>query len=346
MRYAALAISALIASQACGQNAELAERLVEELASDSFVARELAEGELQSDRSIRLEDLETQLRRDDLSAEQRMRLLKAASLRFATEPRAAMGINLSREATELGIGLEATVEGFDSAQKLRAGDIIAVIGEVPIRSLLDLQAAIISRSPGEVLPVEIVRGAERLTVEVELGSWSALSSPGGLPQPSIEAAWIYRSRDYAGKGEPEIIDFDADSEAWNVAARRPGAGSQRGEAMRTMVVVGGEARPRPGAMAGVRLDRPLAPSARGRATDFPPMLKQELTKAEIDIIATEVRIQRLQLQLEVYRQNGPREAQIKQIETQIAEFSTILEDLRRRADRLRQELTELGVENP
>jgi len=339
----------LVALPADGQDADRVRKLVDDLNSLSFITRELAEDDLEFDRSLAFEELEDQLRRDDLTQEQRIRLLKAASVRFTSEPRGAMGIQMA-DVNELGLRISKSIEGFDAFNKIQVNDIIAKIGELPIRSTTDLQAAIISRSPGDVVPVEIVRGAERITVDIELGAWSQLSTPGGIPRGQLESGWIYRSRDYAGKDEPEVIDFDADLNAWNAAAMRPwgGQGSRRetGEPIRPMVVVGGEARPRPGAMAGVRLDRPLAASARGRASDFPPMLKQELTKAEIDIIATQERIRRLQVQLEVYKQNGSNPRQIQQVEAQITEFEQIMDELNRRADRLRQELEGMGIKTP
>ena len=324
--------------------------LVQELKNPSFVTRELAEKDLQFDESILLEELEEQLRRDDLTPEQRMRLLKATSMRFATEPRAAMGIQLTNELSELGLKISGAVEGFDSINKLQANDIISKIGDLAIRSTTDLQIAIISRSPGDAVPVEFIRDGQRQTVDVELGAWSELSSPGGLPRSYIEAAWIYRSRDYAGKDEPGVIEFDTDPAAWNEASRRQweSQGSRRnaGEPIHHAVVIGGEARPRPGSRAGVRLDRPLAPSARGRASDFPPLLRQELNKAELDIADVQERIRRLKAQIDLNKQNATRLATIQQAEKQLQEFESVLDELNRRAARLRRELSEMGVQDP
>lgn len=336
---------------ASGQASDRATELVEELKSPSFVTRELAEDDLQYDQSLTLEDLEAHLRRNDLTKEQRIRLLKAASVRFANEPRAAMGIGLTNVVNDLGLQIREPVQGFDSANKLQASDFISVIGDLPIRSTTDLQAAIISRSPGDSVPVQIVRGEQRLTVDIVLGAWSDLEQPGGgVPRGSLEAAWIYRSREYAGKDEPGVIGFDVDPNLWNAAATRPmpGQGSRRetGNPIRPLVVVGGEARPRPGSMAGVRLDRPLASSARGRASDFPPLLKQELIKTEIDIAVTQERIRKLKVSLDISRQNGARPMQTQQIEAQLEEFETILDELSRRADRIRKELAGMGIQDP
>ncbi|MCA9273922.1 MAG: PDZ domain-containing protein [Phycisphaerales bacterium] len=323
--------------------------LVEQLKNESFVTRELAEKDLQYDEAIALEDLEAQLMRDDLTQEQRIRLLKATSMRFASEPRGAMGIQMA-DVNDLGLQIAKTIEGFDAFNKIQPNDIIAKIGELPIRSTTDLQAAIISRSPGDVVPVELVRGAERMTVDIVLGAWSELSTPGGIPRSQFESGWLYRSRHYASKNEPSVIEFDADPNAWNESATRgwDGQGPRRnsGDAIRQAVVVGGEARPMPGSMAGVRLDRPLAPSARGRASDFPPMLKQELNKTELDIIDTQERIRRLEVQIDLYKQNATRITTIQQAELQLKEFESILDELNRRATRLRQELTEMGVQDP
>jgi len=345
-----LSLPLFASGQASDSANDRIESLVEELKSSSFVTRELAEKDLQFEQSIALEELETQLRRDDLTPEQRIRLLKAASMRFASEPRGAMGINLTNELSQLGLKIGAPVAGFDSAVKLQAGDIISTISGLPIRSTADLQITIISRSPGDTVPVEIVRDGQKLTLDVELGAWSQLNSPGGLPRSYVEAAWVFRSRDYAGLDEPEIIEFEADPNAWNQAAMRGWSGQSprrnTGEPIRSAVVIGGEARPRPGSMAGVRLERPLSPSARGRASDFPPLLRQELNKTELDILSVQERIRRQKAQIQLYKQNATRLGTIQQAEQQLAEFELISDELNRRAERLRQELSDLGIQDP
>jgi len=336
---------------AAAQETVAVEQLVEQLASESFVDRELAADELEHNAALSLDQLENQLARSDLGAEQRLRLFRAAMIRFVTEPRAAMGIQLSQDINELGLRITGTVDGFDSINKLRNGDIISEINHWPIRSAGDLQVAIISRSPGEVVPVIFVRGDQRLSVDVELGAWSALANTGSLQRSALQAAWLHRSREYSQLGLPEVIDYDAEIAAWEAAATKPWTGpTQRrdssGAPLRQMVIIGGEARPRPGALAGVTLDRPLSRSARGRASDFPPMLRAHLTKAEMEIVAMQERIRRAQLQLETYQRNGARRQQIELAKAQLESFQMAFNDLQKKADRLRRELDGLGIQKP
>jgi len=336
---------------ATAQESVTVEQLVEQLASESFVDRELAADELEYNAAISLDLLENQLARSDLGAEQRLRLYRAAMIRFVTEPRAAMGVNLSREVNELGLRITGTVEGFDSINKLQNGDFISEINHWPIRATVDLQVAVISRSPGEVVPIVVVRGEQRFTADIELGAWSDLPNTGALQRSALQAAWLHRSRGYAQLGLPEVIDYDAELEAWEAAANKSWTGptlrrDSSGAPLRQMVIVGGEARPRPGALAGVTLDRPLSRSARGRASDFPPMLRAHLTKAEMEIVAMQERIRRAQLQLEIYQRNGARRQQIEQATSQLESFQMALAELQRKAKRLRSELDGLGIQKP
>ena len=64
------------------------------------------------------------------------------------------------------------------------------------------------------------------------------------------------------------------------------------------------------------------------------------------VIATQERIRRLEVQIDLYKQNATRQATIQQAEQQLDQFEAILDELNRRADRLRQELSEMGVQDP
>lgn len=341
----------MLAALVTGAQESGVERLVEQLSSDSFVDRELAADELEYNQSYTLDQLEEQLSREDLSPEQRLRLNRAAMVRFISEPRAAMGIQLSNESSELGLKITGTVDGFDSVGKLQANDIISEINRWPIRSGADLQVAIVSRSPGESVPVVLLRGDRQIEIDVTLGDWDQLGTQGGLSRAALRAAWLHRSRGYADIGSPEVLDFNADTNSWDASASKPWNGptprrDSSGMPLRRMIVVGGEARDRPGALAGVRLDRPLSRSARGRASDFPPMLRNELVKTEVEIVAMEERIRRAQLQLDVFRRNGARRQQIEQTERQLEAYQISVSELQRKADRLRSELKELGIQDP
>ena len=325
------------------------DELVQKLQTGTFVQRELASDELETSPSITLESIEDVLIHEQLSPEQRQRLMQAAGNRFINEPRGAMGIQLTNEISDLGLKISGPVQGFDAFTKLKPNDIISRIGDWPIRSAADLQAAIVSRTPGETVPVEVLRGAERMTFDITLGSWNDLASPSGVPWATLELAWAHRSRPYANLNAPRVIELSADERAWLEASNQsrvlpePQRAPPQGQPMRSMIVVAGRARPRPGALAGVRLDRPLSQSAQGRANDFPPMLRQQLIKTEVDIVGTDERLRRLRLQLDAYQRMDARPQQLDQVRHQIDILQNELNELQRRAKRLRAQLAGVGV---
>jgi putative serine protease PepD len=53
---------------------------------------------------------------------------------------------------------------------MKRGDVIVAIGDAAIKSVEDVFAAVRSHKVGETIDVEVVRGEERLTLEVTLGS--------------------------------------------------------------------------------------------------------------------------------------------------------------------------------
>ena len=349
MRRWSVLIPIVLAASVSAQPESRIDTLVEQLQTGTFIQRELATDELETSPTISLEQIEQVLINRDLLPEQRQRLMQAAADRFINEPRGAMGIQLTNEISDLGLKISGPVEGFDAFDKLKPNDIISRIGDWPIRSSADLQAAIVSRTPGDTVPVEILRGAERMTFDITLGSWSDLASPSGVPWATLELAWAHRSRPYANLGAPRVIELTPDERAWLEASNlsrslpQPQRNTQTGQPMRTMIVVAGHARPRPGALAGVRLDRPLSQSAQGRANDFPPLLRQQLIKTEVDIVGTDERLHRLRLQLDAYQRMDASPRQLDQVRHQIDLLETELNELERRAKRLRAQLTGVGV---
>jgi putative serine protease PepD len=65
---------------------------------------------------------------------------------------------------------EATAGGPAASAGVRAGDVIVAIGGDPVRGADDVAAAIQDRRPGETVELEIERGGDARTLEVELGT--------------------------------------------------------------------------------------------------------------------------------------------------------------------------------
>jgi len=126
----------------------------------------------------------------DLSPEQRARLILVDRASFAQGPRAAMGIRFANS-DGTGIGIGETFKKFPSYKVLQAGDVILTAGDEPMVTQDDLRLAILSRDPGELLPVTIQRGDEVIEIDVELGYYDHLDQP-PLPERTLEMAWSKR----------------------------------------------------------------------------------------------------------------------------------------------------------
>jgi S1-C subfamily serine protease len=94
--------------------------------------------------------------------------------------RAAMGVqitsvdaalaaqnNLAVTAGALVVGVAANSPAETAG--LKPGDVIVQVGTHAVTDVADFADALLTRSPGEVVPVSIYRGNQRLTIEVRLG---------------------------------------------------------------------------------------------------------------------------------------------------------------------------------
>lgn len=134
--------------------------------------------------------------------EQRERLIGIAREIFFTTPRGALGVQFgivrqigiggAEEQYEEGIPIDATVEGFDSGNVLKGGDLLRSIDGSRIRTNLQCQLETISRDKGQIVQIEIEREGRPMRVSVCLGSRRDLRGA-QIPTPEImQAAWKLR----------------------------------------------------------------------------------------------------------------------------------------------------------
>lgn len=200
--------------------------------------------------AITLKQLETVLRAGPLSLEQRCRLLAAARRRFISEPRAGMGIQPDINFGQHGVGLAGIQQDFPASKVLRPGDRIVSADGVPIDTWETIRAVIISRDPGDEIPVSIVRDGGTLNVTVKLGEFARLRQA-GIDSGLLEDAWILRSRSLQDPAKAPVIESGLPVAAWAQsgllddeaaeiadAAARANAGDDTGSGL----VAGGEAR--------------------------------------------------------------------------------------------------------
>lgn len=142
------------------------------------------------DSGVTLSDLEKQLARPELSPESRERLLIAAHARFKTSPRGAIGVSF--DVTSPGAVVDTTVADFDSVRKLEAGDRILSIDGVPVSSVDQVRALVISRDPGEEAMLQVRRAGQTRDVPLTLGKFADLSNTRAIAEQDYNAAWRVR----------------------------------------------------------------------------------------------------------------------------------------------------------
>lgn len=221
---------------------------LEQLDSDLYAEREVATVHLASDPQISLAEIESIIVTHELSAEQRIRLLQAAGERFRSSPRPAIGINLdlAQNASPTVTGI---VPGFDSAVKLKIGDVILEIQGEPILSINDLRRVTFSNSPGDVVDLLIRRDGRELSLDLQLGNFGNLGNA-RLTAREIEEAWQFRLRSRGLMEDREALETGVLPGAWT-------QGPPERRRRRESVIAGGFARFEPGASLTVRLDAPL-----------------------------------------------------------------------------------------
>ncbi|MEX0876516.1 MAG: PDZ domain-containing protein [Phycisphaerales bacterium] len=200
--------------------------LVELLGSDSWLERDLAMIELGGlHPRITLEDLEGFLPDPDLSAEQLARLVQAARDRYMTHPKGALGVSFGT----IRIGSIEVMpiqddERFPASAMLRGGDQIAMVGDTVIDGSLSLRAQILSREPGDTLPVLVIRLGELIEMDLPLGSYDELTGAARMDPELMRMALMLRwQRLGIEVPRPESIGTDIGVDSWARAAFPEGA---------------------------------------------------------------------------------------------------------------------------
>ncbi|MDF1809063.1 MAG: hypothetical protein P1U42_05145 [Phycisphaerales bacterium] len=175
-------------AQPADQNRSHLRSLIDQLGSDSWIDRDHASNELSLvNPDIRLDDLELFLSDMTLTIEQRTRLEHACMFRFLAYPKGGLGVSFGTSrigAIEIQpIGKDPR---FPASAMLNPGDAIALVGSDLIESQAELRAHILSRSPGETLPVTLIRADKLIKMDLPLGSLTDLS---GAARYEPNLAW-------------------------------------------------------------------------------------------------------------------------------------------------------------
>ncbi len=194
------------------------ETLITDLGSPDFDRRLTAHDLLRTSPLATLPQLEELLQSSTLDQEQRTRLADIARERFAAEPRAALGIRyannnawMAERRSSTPAVIETTLEGFDSARQLKAGDAVLSFDGSRITDRYSFRTHILSYNPGEVARLEIERDDKVLEVEVQMGSQDQLSQPNVDPNRPGDPRWATGT---------DPITESVLSEAWELRAMR------------------------------------------------------------------------------------------------------------------------------
>lgn len=206
---AAVAVASVAAAQPgqTGATDDDLRRLVALLDAPQHAVRHDATLALKIDERFTLTRLEAELRKADLTPEQRQRLLDVHKARFERTPRAAMGVQFDF-ALPQRVVIERTHEPFHCSKVLRPGDMITAADGVRLHGMdaaATMRSIILSHDPGDEVPLEVRRGAERLDVTIRLGRWNDFggNARGAPVETDVRIAWVVRTaRALAGVNAP------------------------------------------------------------------------------------------------------------------------------------------------
>lgn len=218
-----------------GQPAEETAAWIERLGDESWSVREAATEALgvvtRADESARDASIKEALGRADLSEEMRLRLVRVAAWRFRSAELGGLGVQFGRSgegAVEIGL----VVPGFPASGLLRPGDVVlAVDGEI-VGGMEHLRAEILSRRPGETLPVWVRRDRTVQEIVLPLGSYASLQGGAALDDVTVRWAMGLRlKREGVAVERPDRVGAGLAADAWIAAAFPEGQDGTRARAV-------------------------------------------------------------------------------------------------------------------
>lgn len=186
--------------------------LVPALESDDWAVRESATAGIGDRDDVTLKAIEAQLARDDLSPEQRARLLIAAREQFVNGPRAALGVQFANQGmmpADDRVVIQQVFAQFPANGLIMRDDEITAVNGVRVRSTGDwsgttLRPHIIACDPGDTLRLTIIRQGERREIDVPVGRYADLVQAQPIGAADLQAAWAVRSAKYR-VNEPSLV---------------------------------------------------------------------------------------------------------------------------------------------
>jgi PDZ domain-containing protein len=235
-----------------------------------------------------------------MTPEQQVRILNVLEVAFRKSPRAGLGVSFARQNIGQGAMLASVLPAFPAAKTLQAEDIVTEVDGDQLSSIPNgaaaqyLRRAIISRDPGDYLPMRIMRNGEEFEVQVELGRYEDLGDAVPLQHLELVSAWDYRmhQRQLRPSSRASSIDVVALGARWVPPRlrmmRRPEAanlytGGQSpaenvrllAQTLRSIAPNGWQQQP------NVQLQRPLGPATRANNR---ARISQAMQKLQLELV--------------------------------------------------------------
>ena len=206
------------AAEAGARAPEPLEQLIDELDSDVFETRERAYDALAARRDVTVEQIGQFLARPELSPEQHNRLRSLGVDALGNAPKGGLGVQFGIPTNMVRIDDVVDNGMFPAAKLIRPGDLIVEADGLPVRDQDHMKIIILSRRPGDVLRLGVLRAGERVVIDAELGAFSNLRTNEPRRQ-ELEAAFEERLRmlDLASDGNA-AVGAGLDAADWMIAA--------------------------------------------------------------------------------------------------------------------------------
>lgn len=199
----------------------LMRELIDLLGEDTWVSRDQAMIDLaRLADEIPFSQLESYLQDPTLTLEQRTRIYQACMLRFHIHPKAGLGVAFGN--VQVGaIELQPIQNDprFPASKMLNPGDLLAKVEGQIVSNSFDVRAQILSREPGDSLPVTIIRANRVLNLDLPLGSFTQLTGAARVDPPLAQRALSHRwERAGIVVPTPDVIGTQINLDQWISAA--------------------------------------------------------------------------------------------------------------------------------
>ncbi|MCA9303224.1 MAG: PDZ domain-containing protein [Phycisphaerales bacterium] len=301
------------------------------------------------DAEVTLHDLELVAGSMALTPELRELLDVASLTRFRRDtPKGALGVSFG--ATRPGhVEIQTIVGdgGFPASDMLKPGDVIVEVAGQPIEGSEHLRAEILSRLPGDELPVIIEREGLTIARSLPLGSYRDLTGAAMIETDVLRRALeIRRARLGIEFPQPDTIGAAIDAASWIDAAFPDGPASRTGpmnDSLNNGVLSSGKSR-------SVFAGYPLYPR-RGEVWSSEGIAQQAVLDAQRTAISAEIsegfaKRARLVARIESVRKIGEENGTLEELDPEIRALSKELVKAEWAIQKLTQKLDELDAPEP